>query len=119
MLSLLLVAVCLAPPEPPQAVAAPSAATLTVEQAVERVLARAPSRHAAAARLEAAQRAAKSAGSWPNPMIEVRSENWTFDSWAWNPKPDPGVPPGLDFFTVLTQPVELAGQRGKRIAIAE
>ena len=34
-------------------------------------------------------------------------------------RPGPGSPPGLDFFTVLTQPVELAGQRGKRIGIAQ
>jgi cobalt-zinc-cadmium efflux system outer membrane protein len=52
-------------------------------------------------------------------MIEMRSENWTFGSWSWTPQPDPGAPPSVDFFAVLMQPVELAGQRGKRIAIAQ
>jgi cobalt-zinc-cadmium efflux system outer membrane protein len=122
MLSTLLVAVSLAAapaPAPPQAVAAGSPATITVEQAVSTVLARSPSRQSAQAKRDAAQRAAEAAGAWPNPSIEIRSENWTFGSWAWTPLPDPGSPPGLDFFTVLTQPVELGGQRGKRIGIAQ
>ena len=122
MLSTLLVAVSLAAapaPASPQAVAAGSPATITVEQAVSTVLARSPSRQSAQAKRDAAQEAAESAGAWPNPSIEIRSENWTFGSWAWTPPPEPGSPPGLDFFTVLTQPVELGGQRGKRIGIAQ
>ena len=122
MLSTLLVAVSLAAaaaPASPQAVAAGSPATITVEQAVSTVLARSPSRQSAQAKRDAAQKAAESAGAWPNPSIEIRSENWTFGSWAWTPLPEPGSPPGLDFFTVLTQPVELGGQRGKRIGIAQ
>jgi cobalt-zinc-cadmium efflux system outer membrane protein len=99
-----------APPDPP---------AITVERAVSTVLARSPVRQAATAKLEAARNAAKSAGTWPNPTVELRSENWTFGSWYWTPRPDPGSPPGLDFFSVLTQPVELAGQRGKRIGIAD
>jgi outer membrane protein, heavy metal efflux system len=122
MLSTLLVAVSLAAsaaPASPQAVAAGSPAKITVEQAVSTVLARSPSRQAAQAKRDAAQKAAESAGAWPNPSIEIRSENWTFGSWAWTPPPEPGSPPGLDFFAVLTQPVELGGQRGKRIGIAQ
>ena len=116
MLSPLLLAISVA--ASPQA--APTAPpTITVEQAVSTVLARSPSRQSAAARLEAARKAAESAGTWPNPTVELRSENWTFGSWRWTPPPEPGSPPGLDFFTVLTQPVELAGQRGKRIGIAD
>jgi cobalt-zinc-cadmium efflux system outer membrane protein len=120
MLSNLLVAVSLAAAAPaPQAAPAGSPATITVEQAVSAVLARSPSRQSAQAKRDAARKAAESAGAWPNPTVEVRSENWTFGSWAWTPPPDPGSPPGLDFFTVLTQPIELAGQRGKRIGIAQ
>jgi cobalt-zinc-cadmium efflux system outer membrane protein len=119
MLSPLLVAVALAASPAPQAVPAGSPATLTVEQAVSAVLARSPSRQSAQAKRDAAQKAAESAGAWPNPSIEIRSENWTFGSWAWTPHPEPGSPPGLDFFGVLTQPVELGGQRGKRRGMAD
>jgi cobalt-zinc-cadmium efflux system outer membrane protein len=120
MLSKLLVAVSLAAAAPaPQAVPAGSPATISVEQAVSAVLARSPSRQSAQAIRDAARKAAESAGTWPNPMIEMRSENWTFGSWSWTPDPDPGAPPSVDFFAVLMQPVELAGQRGKRIGIAQ
>jgi len=119
MLSTLLVAVSLAAAPPPQAAPPALPATITLEQAVSAVLARSPVRQSAQAKRDAAQKAAEYAGAWPNPSVEVRSENWTFGSWAWTPMPDPGSPPGLDFFTVLTQPVELAGQRGKRIGIAQ
>jgi len=105
-------------PPPPQAVPAGSPGAITVEQAVSTVLARAPSRQSAQAKRDAAKQAAESSGSWPNPSVEIRSENWTFGSWAWTPLPEPGSPPGLDFFTVLTQPVELGGQRGRRMGIA-
>jgi cobalt-zinc-cadmium efflux system outer membrane protein len=120
MLSGLLIAVSLAaaPAPPPQTAPAGPQDAVTLEQAVSAVLARSPRRQSAQAKRDAAQEAAESAGTWPNPTIEVRSENWTFGSWAWTPVPEPGSPPGLDFFTVLTQPIELAGQRGKRIAIA-
>jgi len=120
MLSNLLVAVSIAAAAPtPQAVPAGSPATLTVEQAVSTVLARSPSRQSAQAKRDAARKAVESAGSWPNPAIELRSENWTFGSWSWTPQPDPASPPGVDFFAVLTQPIELAGQRGKRVGIAQ
>ena len=121
MLSGLLIAVSLAaaPAPPPQTAPAGPQDAVTLEHAVSTVLARSPRRQSAQAKRDAAQEAADSAGAWPNPTIEVRSENWTFGSWAWTPMPDPGSPPGLDFFTVLTQPIELAGQRGKRIGIAQ
>ena len=90
MLSPLLLAISVA--ASPQA--APTAPpTITVEQAVSTVLARSPSRQSAAARLEAARNAAESAGTWPNPTVELRSENWTFGSWHWTPPPEPGSPP--------------------------
>ena len=124
MLSTLLVAVTLAAagapaPPPPQAVPPGSPTTITVEQAVTTVLARSPNRQSAQAKRDAASKAAESAGTWPNPTIEMRSENWTFGSWSWTPHPDPGAPPSVDFFAVLMQPVELAGQRGKRVGIAQ
>jgi cobalt-zinc-cadmium efflux system outer membrane protein len=120
MLSGLLIAVSLAaaPAPPPHTTQAVPQDAVTLEQAVSTVLARSPRRQSAQAKRDAAREAAASAGTWPNPSIEVRSENWTFGSWAWTPMPEPGSPPGLDFFTVLTQPIELAGQRGKRIGIA-
>jgi cobalt-zinc-cadmium efflux system outer membrane protein len=117
MLSVLLIALTVAASDPPQATVPPAAAAVTLEQAVSTVLARSPGLKAAQARTDAAKEAARHAGALPNPTVEVRSENWTFNSWAWTPKPDPAAPPGLDFFTVLTQPVEIGGQRGKRAAI--
>jgi cobalt-zinc-cadmium efflux system outer membrane protein len=88
-----------------------------LEQAISTAVARSPGLKAAQARAEAAKEAARYAGALPNPTVEVRSENWTFNSWAWTPPTDPAAPPGLDFFTVLTQPLEIGGQRRKRAAI--
>jgi len=117
MLSVLLIAVTVAASRPPQTAPQPAAAPVTLEQAVATVVAGSPGLKAVQARTDAAREAAKYAGALPNPTVEVRSENWTFGSWTWTPAPDPAAPPGLDFFTVLTQPVELGGQRGKRAAI--
>jgi outer membrane protein, heavy metal efflux system len=117
MLSVLLITVTVAAGKPALPPAQPAAPPVALEQAISTVLARSPSLKAAQARADAAKEAARHAGVLPNPTLDVRSENWTFGSWAWTPRPDTGAPPGLDFFTVLTQPVELGGQRGKRAAI--
>jgi cobalt-zinc-cadmium efflux system outer membrane protein len=117
MITTLLFAISLAAP-PPQASPAGSAPPITVEEAAARVLAKAPGRQAAAARADAARAAARASGRLPNPTAEVRAENWTLSSWAWTPRPDPAAKPGVDFFAVLTQPVEIGGQRGQRMNIA-
>jgi len=117
MLRFLVVALSVAAAPVSQASQSPPA--VTMERAVAAALARSPSREAALARLEAARRAERSAGTWLNPAIEVRAENWTFSSWPWVPSPAAGAPPGLDFFTVLSQPFELGGQRGARVRIAQ
>lgn len=93
-------------------------ALLTLDKAVEAVLARSPLRQSAMARLDASRAAASVAAVWANPSLEVRAENWTFDRWQWAPAADPLRVP-VDFLTVLTQPFELGGQRGARRGIAQ
>ena len=91
--------------------------SLTLEQALARVSARSPQRQGAVAMVEGARTAARFAGAWPNPALDVRAENWTFNSWKWSPSPDPSARPALDAFVVLSQPVELGGKRSARQAI--
>jgi outer membrane protein, heavy metal efflux system len=92
---------------------------LTLEQALARVASQSPQRRGAAAMVEGAKTAARFAGAWPNPAIDVRAENWTFGSWKWSPSTDPSAPPSLDAFVVLSQPVELGGKRAARQAIGD
>jgi outer membrane protein, heavy metal efflux system len=92
---------------------------LTLEQALARALARSPQRQGAAAMAEGAKTAARFAGAWPNPAVDLRAENWTFGSWKWSPSSDPSAPPSLDAFVVLSQPVELGGKRAARRAIGD
>jgi outer membrane protein, heavy metal efflux system len=118
MLSVLLITVTVAACEqPPQVSPPPVSQPVTIEQAVSAVLDRSPGLKAAQARADAAKESARHAGAIPNPTVEVRSENWTFGAWDWTPRPTPDAPPSLDFFTVVTQPIEIGGQRGKRAAI--
>lgn len=116
MLSLLLFLwpLTIAETAPPQA----PPATITLEQAVSTVLAQSPQRQAAGALLDGARTAERFAGAWPNPAVEVRAENWTFASWPWLPSSEPGAMPGVDFFAVLAQPIELGGKRSSQRAIA-
>ena len=101
--------------------ATPADAPLTLEQAVSSMLARAPARRAAETRLDGARTAARVAGVYPNPAVEIRAENWTFGGWAWTPSLDPAAPLATDFFVVLSQPVDVSGKRQTRrgIAVAE
>jgi outer membrane protein, heavy metal efflux system len=92
---------------------------LTLDQALSRVMTQSPHRQGAVAQVEAAKTAARFAGAWPNPAIDVRAENWTFNSWKWSPSPDPSASPPLDAFVVVSQPVELGGKRSARQAIGE
>jgi cobalt-zinc-cadmium efflux system outer membrane protein len=82
------------------------AAPLTLGAAVARGLAHSPVRQAASLRAEGATVAARLVPALPNPVIELRGENLAADG------------PPLDFFAVLTQPVELGGKRGARRAVA-
>ncbi len=93
-------------------------APLPIEQAVATVLARSPALMAAAAQADSARTAAGLAGRWPNPAVEVRGENWTTGGWQWTPGSDPLAGPPLDFFTVVTQSIELGGKRGARLRVA-
>lgn len=100
-----------APAQPPS--------SITLEQALARVAAQSPQRQGALAQLEAAKTASRFAGVWPNPALELRTENWTFNSWRWSPATAPDAPPPLDAFFVLSQPVELGGKRSARRSIGE
>ena len=102
------------PSGPPQAGGVP----LSLERTVADVLAHAPLRQMAMARLEASRSAARAAGVWANPSVEVRAENWTFGNWQWSAASDPMRVP-VDFLTVVTQPIELGRKRGSRREIAD
>lgn len=84
---------------------------LTLERAVSLALERSPRRASAAAILSGAERAARTAGRFPNPAIELRTENW---------RPH-GSNPTPDYFALMSLPVQLGGKRGARrdLAVAE
>ncbi len=84
-------------------------APLTLAQAVERARAQSPVRAGAAAMAEGAESAARLAGRRPNPLIDVRAENFT---------PRDPLAPNQDVFAVISQPFELGGKRGTRQEIA-
>ena len=77
----------------------------TLQAAIERARALSPARGAALARAEAAAEAGRTAGRWPNPFVEFRTENF------WSSAPG-GLP--NDTFATVTQPIELGGERGAR-----
>jgi outer membrane protein, heavy metal efflux system len=93
--------------------------SLTLDQALARALAQSPQRQGATAVVDGARTAARFAGVWQNPSVDLRAENWSFGSWPWNPSPDPSAPPPLDAFAVVSQVVELGGKRSARRAIGE
>jgi len=107
----LLLALCLVP-GPAQGQSAPASppSSLTLAQAVQAARAHSGARAAATARTDGAVRAAATADRWPNPSVELRSENW-----------GSGAPGGLpaDAFVVLTQPLELGGKRAARRGLAD
>ncbi len=90
-----------------QAVPAPEPITLAQVLAAGR--AESPRIAAARSREDAAAAAAGVAGRWPNPAIELRSENW-----------GAAVPGGLpqDSFATVTQTLEFGGKRGARRGMA-
>jgi cobalt-zinc-cadmium efflux system outer membrane protein len=92
---------------------------LTLEQALAAARATSGLRQAAAARADGARHASRLAGRWPNPSVELRTENLTGAGWQWSPPADATRGPALDAFAVLTQPIELGGGRTARRGVAE
>ena len=86
---------------------------LTLAQAVERALARHAALEAAAAGVQGVQSLVRQAGLRPNPALSFQSENWRFSG-------SPGFQPGreLDVFAYLSQPIETASKRERRLSAA-
>src|SRR5690349_12141758 len=99
-----LLAVTLAATPPPPAESSPPP-PLTLSEAIARVQRDSPSRGALVAVAAGAADAARVAGRPLNPLLDIRSENWTPSSAARLP---------LDVWVTITQPLELGGKRGLR-----
>jgi cobalt-zinc-cadmium efflux system outer membrane protein len=100
-----------APLAPPSAAPAQGAEPpLTLSTAVLQARTASPRRRAASIVAEGAREAERVAGRLPNPLFELRSENW----------PASGGPaaPAVDLFAVVTQPIELGGKRDIRRQLA-
>jgi len=94
-------------------------APLTLEQVISAARTRSGLLQAAAARAEGARTASRLAGRWPNPTVELRTENVVGSGWHWRPPADPALAPALDAFALVNQPLELGGKRSGRRALAE
>ncbi|MGE3178144.1 MAG: TolC family protein, partial [Vicinamibacterales bacterium] len=81
----------------------------TLREAIARAREESPARRAAMARVEAADLSRGLAGRYPNPLAEIRVENWA-----------PGLHDRLpyDTFATVTQTVELGGKRAARQGVA-
>lgn len=99
-------ALAAAPPSPPPQAPAPQ---VTLGELVAQARRSSPLRGAAVAAAAGTREAATLAGRPLNPLVELRSENWT-------PAPAASVP--LDIFLTITQPFELGGKRTARRALA-
>ena len=87
----------------------PPAPAVSLRDVVDGARLRSPLVAAAEARDSAADAAVSEAGRWPNPTVELRSENWG--------SRDAALP--LDTFATVTQTIELGGKRGARRGVAE
>jgi cobalt-zinc-cadmium efflux system outer membrane protein len=96
----------IAPQTPPPT--APPAAPLTLARAIADARARSPLRGSAERLAEGLAAAARLAGRAPNPVLDVRGENWT---------PSPAQIP-LDLFATVSQTIELGGKRSARQGVA-
>jgi cobalt-zinc-cadmium efflux system outer membrane protein len=85
-------------------------ASVPLSAAVAQARAASPRRRAAFISAEGIREAVRFAGRPPNPLFELRTENWNFS----------GQPssPAIDVFAVLTQPIELGGKRDIRQQLA-
>lgn len=93
--------------------AAVQAQPLPIDAALRQVREEAPQVLTARERLVAAHGALDQADRLPNPLLELREENLTFNSHG-----PTATDPSIDFFATLSQPIELGGKRAQRRAIA-
>ena len=84
-----------------------SSPPLTLSAAVTQARTTSPRRRAASLIADSTRDAMRFAGRLPNPLFELRTENWA-------PSSPNTLTPGLDVFAVVTQPFELGGKRGIR-----
>ena len=113
-LLILLAQLALLPAGPPPSQGGSAAprtdAPLTLSMAVAQARTSSPRRRAAFLAADGAREAARFAGRLPNPLFELRTENWTTSDRAGMPDPD--------VFAVVTQPIELGGKRRIRRQLA-
>jgi cobalt-zinc-cadmium efflux system outer membrane protein len=93
-------------------------AALPLKEAIAMARSRSPQVAAAEAQVQGASLAERFSATWPNPSVEVRAENWTGSHWGWAVPVGPEVGPTVDFFALLTQPLEIGGKRSARRALA-
>jgi cobalt-zinc-cadmium efflux system outer membrane protein len=107
MLAVFILAAALAAPQiAPSGSAAPP---LTLQEAIARAQRDSPARGALVAVAAGAADAVRVSGRPLNPLLDIRSENWT-------PSSSTRLP--LDVWATITQPIELAGKRGLRAGLA-
>ncbi len=85
---------------------------ISLSQAIERALADHPALKGSQARILGAAGLQRQAELRPNPLFTLQSENWRFTG-------DPPFNAGndLDVFAFLSQPIETAGKRNRRMAL--
>ena len=87
-------------------------APLTLASALDEARAASPTTRAAQLRAQGAQASARWAGGFPNPSLDVHTENW-------QPGGRAATDPLNDTFVVLSQPIELSGKAAARRRLAE
>jgi cobalt-zinc-cadmium efflux system outer membrane protein len=98
-------------PAPPELAPAQTAVPpLTLAAAVTQARTASPRRRAAASAADGARDALRLAGRLPNPIVDLRTENWSPSRRAASPQ--------VDVFAVVSQPLELGGQRAIRRQLA-
>ena len=87
--------------------------TLTLPQAIDIALSQRAEMDAAREAINARIGAETQADRSPNPTLFLQSENWRFHG-------SPGFSPGsdLDLFAYVSQPIETAGKKNRRVALA-
>lgn len=104
-----LLALVVAMASPNAGTAQPATAGTTLRDALIQARAQSPARRAAAARVEAADLSRSLSGRTPNPIVELRWENWA---------PNLHDRLAYDTFATVTQTVELGGKRSARQGVA-
>ena len=88
--------------------------TLGLDQAIEIALSRHGDLEAARAAIEARAGSTRQAGTMPNPVLSVQTENWRFYG-----TPGFSASRNLDVFAWVGVPIETAGKRRRRVRLAE